>query len=131
MGQWIAVAVHNLGITADTGYFDTAEIELLQTTGHNLLIPPERIKPEPLPANATRNTVADAMRERLKLDAEKKQYDRRSCTVEPVFGYTKEQRKFRRFALRGHKNVRGEWALISITHNLRKLFRYRDCPAAA
>ena len=118
-------------ITADTGYFDTAEIELLQTTGHNLLIPPERIKPGPLPANATRNTVADAMRERLKLDAEKKQYDRRSCTVEPVFGYTKEQRNYRRFALRGHENVRGEWALISITHNLRKLFRYRDCPIAA
>ena len=118
-------------ITADTGYFDTAEIELLQTAGQNLLIPPERITTKPLSPNATRNAVADAMRERLKLDAEKKQYDRRSCTVEPVFGYTKEQRKFRRFALRGHESVRGEWALIVISHNLRKLFRYRDCPAAA
>ena len=118
-------------ITADTGYFDTAEIELLQTAGQNLLIPPERITTKPLSPNATRNAVADAMRERLKLEAEKKQYDRRSCTVEPVFGYTKEQRKFRRFALRGHENVRGEWALIVISHNLRKLFRYQDRQTAA
>ncbi len=118
-------------ITADTGYFDTAEIERLPTLGHHLLIPPERITPGPLPANAPRNTVADAMRERLKPETEKKQYDRRSCTVEPVFGYTKQQRNFRRFALRGHEKVRGEWALIVITHNLRKLFRAPARKAAA
>src|SRR5207302_1203045 len=43
--------------------------------------------------------------------------------VEPVFGYIKEGRGFRRFSFRGLGNVRSEWRLICGTHNLLKLFR--------
>jgi hypothetical protein len=44
--------------------------------------------------------------------------------VEPVFGQIKEARGFRRFLLRGLENIRGEWCLLCLTHNLLKIWRY-------
>jgi transposase len=49
-------------------------------------------------------------------------YARRKVIVEPVFGQTKEARGFRRFLLRGLAKVRHEWSLISLTHNILKLY---------
>jgi len=51
-------------------------------------------------------------------------YARRKVIVEPVFGQIKEARGFRRFLLRGLDNIRGEWRLVCLTHNLRKIWRY-------
>ena len=48
-------------------------------------------------------------------------YARRKVIVEPVFGEIKEARGFRRFLLRGLDNIRGEWCLACLTHNLLKI----------
>jgi hypothetical protein len=48
--------------------------------------------------------------------------------VEPVFGQSKEARGFRRFLLRGLAKMRGEWCLVCLTHNLRKIWRYTYTP---
>ena len=45
---------------------------------------------------------------------------RRGIEVESVFGHIKENRRFRRFLLRGLEKVRTEWGLLSIAHNLLK-----------
>jgi hypothetical protein len=50
-------------------------------------------------------------------------YARRKCLVEPVFGQIKQARGFRQFLLRGLEKVRGEWALICMTHNLLKFHK--------
>jgi hypothetical protein len=42
-----------------------------------------------------------------------------------VNGQIKECRGLRRFLLGGLEKVDGEWDLITATHNLLKLFRYR------
>ena len=55
-------------------------------------------------------------------------YARRKVNVEPVFGQIKEARDFRRFLLRGLANIRGEWSLGCLTHNLLKLWRYTCAP---
>ena len=47
---------------------------------------------------------------------------RRKVIVEPVFGQIKEARGFRRFLLRGLDNIRGEWRLVCVTHNLLKIW---------
>ena len=41
--------------------------------------------------------------------------------MELVFGNIKEAMGFRRFLLRGLEKVRGEWALVCMAYNLRKL----------
>ena len=55
-------------------------------------------------------------------------YARRKVIVEPVFGQIKEARGFRRLLLRGLDNIRGEWRLVCVTHNLLKLWRYTFAP---
>jgi hypothetical protein len=47
-------------------------------------------------------------------------YARRKVIAEPPFGQIKN-RGFRQFLLRGLAKVRGEWSLITLTHNLLKL----------
>jgi hypothetical protein len=61
------------------------------------------------------------MRQRLRQGAGRSRYRLRKQIVEPVFGQIKEARAFRRFLLRGEKNVAGEWSLICTAHNLLKL----------
>jgi hypothetical protein len=53
----------------------------------------------------------------------------RKAIVEPVFGQIKGVRNLRRFLLRGRPNVRDEFRLIALTHNVLKLHRYRAAQA--
>jgi transposase len=72
----------------------------------------------PLPKGASR---VDRMRRKLKTKAGKAVYAARKAIVEPVFGQIKQARGFRQFLLRGIDKVRGEWALVCLTHNILKL----------
>ena len=69
------------------------------------------------------STVKDRMSRKLRTKKGRETYSKRKGTVEPVFGQIKEVRGLRRFLLRGFQNVRGEWSLMCLTHNLLKLFR--------
>ena len=48
-------------------------------------------------------------------------YRLRKCTVEPVFGIIKETLGFRQFSLRGLDAVAGEWCLVCLAFNLKRL----------
>jgi transposase len=74
----------------------------------------------PIPKDATRT---ERMRRKLKTKAGKAVYAARKAIVEPVFGQIKQARGFRQFLLRGIAKVRGEWALLCLTHNILKLYR--------
>ena len=63
------------------------------------------------------------MKRKLQTSAGRAIYATRKTIVEPVFGQIKEARGFRRFLLRGLAKVRGEWALVCLTHNILKLHR--------
>lgn len=80
----------------------------------------EPCKRGPLPKDASR---VERMKHKLKTKAGAAIYARRKCIVEPVFGQIKQARGFRQFLLRGLEKVRGEWALICMTHNLLKLHK--------
>ena len=43
-------------------------------------------------------------------------------TPEPVFGIIKSVLGFRQFLLRGLENVRGEWSLVTMAWNLKRMF---------
>jgi hypothetical protein len=53
-------------------------------------------------------------------------YKKRKQTVEPVFGIIKEVMGFigrsGRFSLRGEKQTDGEWSLVCLAYNLKRLF---------
>jgi transposase len=119
-------------ILADSGYCSEENLKYLESAGE----PEKRIegylatgkqkqggyrqpcKRGPLPKGATR---VDRMRRRLQTKAGKAVYAARKYVVEPVFGQIKQARGFRQFVLRGIRKIRGEWALVCLTHNLLRL----------
>jgi hypothetical protein len=52
-------------------------------------------------------------------------------SFEPIFGIIKETPGFRRLSLRGLKNVRTEWTLVTLAYNLKRLFHMESAPLAA
>jgi transposase len=73
----------------------------------------------PLPKGATK---LDRMKQKLRTKVGKAVYAARKCVVEPVFGQIKQARGFRQFLLRGKEKVKGEWALLCLTHNVLRLY---------
>ena len=61
------------------------------------------------------------MVKRLKEQRGKRQYRRRKGMVEPAFGWVKQVLGFRQFSLRGLKKVQGEWSLVTLALNLRRM----------
>ena len=64
-----------------------------------------------------------AMADKLKTPAGRRIYRQRACTVAPGFGIIKAALGFRQFLLRGMMKVSGEWSLICLAYNLRRLHR--------
>ena len=48
-------------------------------------------------------------------------YRLRKCTVEPVIGIVKDILGFRQFSLRGISAAAGEWGLVCLAFNLKRL----------
>ena len=119
----------------DAGYYSDENVQTLTEWGCTPLIPPdrqthERTRPAaPHGRIPTGLSVADRMRRTLRTKRGRRLYATRKVTVEPVFGQIKQGRGFRQFLLRGHDQVRGEWALICTTHNVLKLWRSTCRPA--
>ena len=70
--------------------------------------------------------LAEQMAMKLATKEAKDRLTVRKTTVEPVFGNLKENMGFRRFSLRGIENVKGEFKLMAIAHNINKLYGFID-----
>ncbi len=115
-------------LLADAGYYSDANLDHLEHAQIEPFIATRRSKhsePRPsaprgrIPQHLTRR---QRMARKLATKAGAAHYRRRKSIVEPVFGQIKECRGFRRVSLRGEANARAEWLLISLVHNLGKLF---------
>ena len=115
-------------VSADAGYFSSAVIQELCALGVEPFIPPDKLRhsvhqrPSPRGRIPRALSIADRMRRKLMTKRGRERYALRMKTAEPVYGQIKQGRGFRGFLLRGSKEVRGEWHLISTGHNLMKLF---------
>lgn len=58
---------------------------------------------------------------KLATKAGKDRYRKRKSVVEPVFGWIKHALGFRQFLMRGFERVRGEWNLVCLAVNLKRL----------
>lgn len=75
-------------------------------------------EPEPLEADAT---SMQAMAHRLMTQSGKAAYALRKQTVEPVFGIIKSVMGFRQFSLRGLRKATGEWNLVCLAWNVKRM----------
>lgn len=79
-------------------------------------------QPEPPAANAS---AMEKMAYKLRTDIGQAIYRLRKYTVEPVIGIIKEILGFRQFSLRGLPAVTGEWVLVCLAFNLKRLHTLR------
>jgi transposase len=116
-------------VLADSGYCSEENLKYLAKRRMEGFVATEKqkhgernepCKRGPLPQGASR---VERMKRRLKTKVGAAVYARRKCIVEPVFGQIKQARGFRQFLLRGLEKVRGEWALVCMTHNLLKFHK--------
>ena len=117
---------------ADAGYWAPENVEYGEAHGVDLSISTRRThRGRPREAPPDDDSPRSRMARKLASDQVRALYARRKAIVEPVFGQVKEARGFRRFLLRGLRKVGGEWAMVTATHNLLKLFRHSMKPAPA
>ena len=114
---------------ADAGYFSEANIDTCEAAGIEPLIPAKRDEHhlhwserfgEP-PAPPAEATAVERMANRLKDRTARAAYALRKQTVEPVFGIIKSVMGFRQFLTRGLDNVQGEWTLVCLAWNLKRM----------
>ena len=117
-------------LLADAGYFSAGNVDACEKAGVEPVIamgrqphhPPlaERFEKEP---EAPKNpTAVEAMAYKLKTPEGRALYALRKQTPEPVFGIIKAVLGFRQFSLRGLEKVRGEWSLVTMAWNLKRMF---------
>ncbi|HSI02809.1 MAG TPA: IS1182 family transposase [Reyranella sp.] len=117
-------------LLADSGYFSAAnvtacsqaEIAPLIAQGRERHHPSWRERFAPAPPAPDNPTPLEAMRHRLATPEGKRLYALRKQTPEPVFGIIKSVMGFRQFLLRGLEKVRGEWSLVTMAWNIKRMF---------
>jgi transposase len=123
-------------LLADTGYFSAANVDACNAAGIEPLIAMGRQPHHPPvgelfcddPEAPENPTPVEAMAHRLKTRAGRDLYALRKQIPEPVFGIVKSVMGFRQFMLRGIDKVRGEWSLVTMAWNMKRLFVL--CPQA-
>jgi len=117
-------------LLADTGYFSATNVAACEAAGIEPLIamgrqphhPPlsERFADvSPPPENPT---PVEAMAHRMATTKGRDLYALRKQIPEPVFGIIKSVMGFRQFMLRGIDRVRGEWRLVTMAWNIKRMF---------
>jgi transposase len=122
--------------SADSGYFSESNVQFAEGKAIDAYIATQRIKHnDPVPKVPRGRppkglTVQEKMARKLRTKKGRETYSKRKSIVEPVFGQIKRARGFVQFSLRGLEKMRGEWAIVCLTHNLLKLFRAQYAIAA-
>ena len=120
-------------LLADNGYFSAANVTACADTGivpliamgretHHPSLGERFAEAPPAPENPT---PLEAMAHQLKTPGGKKLYALRKQVPEPVFGIIKSVLGFRQFLLRGLDCVRGEWSLVTMAWNMKRMFALR------
>jgi transposase len=116
-------------LDADSGYYSEENVAHWEGEEVDPYIATERLKHhekalcDPDSPVSEDCTPKERMARKLRTKHGRKTYAKRKGMVEPIFGQIKQVRGFRQFLLRGLEKMRGEWRLICLTHNLKKLFR--------
>ena len=117
-------------LLADAGYFSEtnveacvkAEVEPVIAMGRQPHHPALAERFARTPEAPVDPTPVEAMAHRLKTPEGRNLYALRKQTPEPVFGVIKSVLGFRQFSMRGLAKARGEWSLVTMAWNIKRLF---------
>ena len=118
-------------VASDTGFFSAANITGCAVRGiepsiatgreaHRWSLDKVLSSPSPVPVVANPGPRV-AMAAKLATPEGRAIYRLRKCTVEPAIGIIKEAMGFRQFSLRRLAKVSGEWILVCLAYNIKRL----------
>ena len=107
-------------VLADAGYKNESDFAVLAALKIDAYVAVGREGKDATPPKNEQPLTA-AMRAKLKTQNGREHYRRRKHVVEPVFGWVKRVLGFRAFSLRGLRKVAGEWSLVCLALNLRRM----------
>ena len=119
------LGVHETGgtppeqVVADAGYKSEENFEGLEEREIDGYISLGREGRDPEPSENLPATLR--MFKKLGTEAGQTVYRRRKVIAEPVFGWVKQVLGFRTFSLRGLEKVEGEWDLVCLALNLKRM----------
>jgi transposase len=118
---------NNLGqlpqrVLADSGYRSEGAFAMLEEQGVEVLVALGREGKDRAAIDPARYPASARMAERLFSAEGQAHYRRRKVIPEPVFGWIKHVLGFRQFSLRGLSKVRGEWSLVCLAVNVRRMW---------
>jgi transposase len=138
VGPALASVPEELGVVAaayDTGFWKEANVEVLEAAGIDAYIATgrsghhrdwqEHFAAAPPTEPGPGATARERMGYKLRTELGKLIYRGRKCSVEPVFGIIKEVLGFRQFSLRGLTKAAGEWCLVCLGYNVKRLHSLR------
>lgn len=122
-------------VLADSGYANENQVQALKNAGITSLVAmsggsrqrpydfrPPKDKPERQPSKSP-PTWRQQMQALLDSPEGRALYRLRQQTVEPVFGIVRAAMGFTHFHLRGVEKVAGEWSLVGLAYNVRRVHR--------
>jgi transposase len=126
-------------LIADNGYASAANAQACQDAAISALLALKREDHHPgvferfaadEPAPETDDALLK-MAHRLQSKAGKALYRLRKQTVEPVFGIIKHVMGWRQMSMRGLAKAQGEWSLVTMAWNIKRLHVLKDAPRPA
>lgn len=127
---------------ADNGYLNEKEVRALENDEEepkiNVLVSVHAeakqlrrkhdFRPQPTEEKeppAIRSEFVLEMKEKMEQKENRAAYRLRKQTVEPVFGTIKKWMGFTQFQLRGLEKAQGEWRLVTLAYNVKRLWRIK------
>lgn len=108
-------------VLADAGYKSEGNFEGLEARDITGYIPLGRERREPARESDEELLATRRMKRRMATKRGKQRYRKRKHIAEPPFGWIKGALGFRSFHLRGLQSVRGEWNLVCLAVNLKRM----------
>ena len=114
-------------VLADAGYCNEADLAALEQRGIDAHIALGREGKEQAAIDPQTHPATHRMGEKLASEKGRAQYAKRKWISEGPNGWVKEGLGFRRFSLRGVEKVRGEWHLVCLALNIKRMRALAAC----
>jgi hypothetical protein len=117
---------YNAQLAVDMQSYLITNTQVVQATNDKQQVEPMLAALVALPRLAAGATEVEKMCHLLKTKQDKETYAKRKSTVEPVIGIVKSVLGFRQFLLRGLEIVKGEWDLVALAWNVKRMFNMKS-----
>ena len=108
-------------VLADAGYCNEPDLQALKERDIDGYVALGREGGTAAAVDADEHPAKARMAEKLESDEGRRRYARRKWMAEAPVGWVKEVMGFRRFSFRGLEKVQGEWTLVCLALNVKRL----------